>query len=87
MKGMVAVELMTLKLLKRNKVPLKGDVMLATTADEECGGEAGAGFLLRNFREKVWAPYDNNEGGDGFPTKKGNVFSLQTAEKGHKVQN
>jgi acetylornithine deacetylase/succinyl-diaminopimelate desuccinylase-like protein len=83
MKGMVAIELMTLKLLKRNNVPLKGDVMLAATADEECGGEAGAGYLLRNFREKVWAPYVINEGGGlAVPTKKGNVFPVQTAEKG-----
>ncbi|MCW4025194.1 MAG: M20/M25/M40 family metallo-hydrolase [Candidatus Bathyarchaeota archaeon] len=83
MKGMTAIELMTLKLLKRNNVPLKGDVMLAATADEECGGEAGAGYLLRNFREKVWAPYVINEGGGlAVPTKKGNVFPVQTAEKG-----
>jgi acetylornithine deacetylase/succinyl-diaminopimelate desuccinylase-like protein len=83
MKGMVAVELMTLKLLKRNNIPLQGDVMLAATADEECGGEAGAGYLLRNFREKIWAPYVINEGGGlAVPTKKGNVFTVQTAEKG-----
>src|SRR5664280_2841556 len=33
MKGMTAVEVMTLLLLKRNKVPLKGDIVLAATAD------------------------------------------------------
>jgi acetylornithine deacetylase/succinyl-diaminopimelate desuccinylase-like protein len=83
MKGMVACELMTLKLLKRNKVPLKGDVLLAATADEESGGEAGAGYLLRNYKENVWAPYVINEGGGlAVPTKKGNVFTVQTAEKG-----
>jgi len=48
MKGMTAIEVLTLKLLKRNKIPLKGDVVLAATADEEKGGEAGAGYLMRN---------------------------------------
>ena len=43
MKGMTAIELMALKLLKRNGVKLKGDVVLAATADEEQGGNAGAG--------------------------------------------
>jgi acetylornithine deacetylase/succinyl-diaminopimelate desuccinylase-like protein len=83
MKGMVACELMALKLLKRNNIPLKGDVLLAATADEESGGEAGAGYLLRNHKEKVWAPYVINEGGGlAVPSKKGNVFTVQTAEKG-----
>ena len=56
---------------------------MAATADEEKGGEEGAGYLLRNYREKVWCPYVLNEGGGlATPTKKGNVFTVQTAEKG-----
>ncbi len=83
MKGMTAVELVTLKLLKKNKVPIKGDIVLAATADEERGGEEGAGYLLRNHKEKVWCPYVLNEGaGLAIPQKKGNVFPVQTAEKG-----
>jgi acetylornithine deacetylase/succinyl-diaminopimelate desuccinylase-like protein len=83
MKGMTAVEVLTLKLLKRNKVPLKGDVVLAATADEEQGGEEGAGYLMRNYREKIWCPYVLNEGGGlAIPQKNGNVFPVQTAEKG-----
>src|SRR4030066_2312851 len=46
MKGMTAIEVMALKLLKRNKVKLKGDVILAATADEEQGGLAGGDFVL-----------------------------------------
>ena len=53
MKGMTAVEVMALKLLKRNNVKLKGDVILAATADEEKGGEAGAGWLVQNHPDKV----------------------------------
>ena len=83
MKGMTAVEVFTLKLLKKNKIPLKGDVVLAATADEEKGGEGGAGYLLRNHKEKIWCPYVLNEGGGlAFPQKMGNVYPVQTAEKG-----
>jgi acetylornithine deacetylase/succinyl-diaminopimelate desuccinylase-like protein len=83
MKGMTAVEVVTLKLLKKNKVPLKGDVVLAGTADEEKGGEEGAGYLLRNHKKKIWCPYVLNEGGGlAIPQKGGNVYPVQTAEKG-----
>jgi acetylornithine deacetylase/succinyl-diaminopimelate desuccinylase-like protein len=83
MKGMTAVEVLTLLLLKRNKIPLKGDVVLAAMADEEKGGEEGAGYLLKNHKEKVWCPYVLNEGGGlAIPQKKGNVYPVQTAEKG-----
>jgi acetylornithine deacetylase/succinyl-diaminopimelate desuccinylase-like protein len=83
MKGMTAVEVMTLLLLKRNKIPLKGDIVLAATADEEKGGEEGVGYLLRNHKEKVWCPYVLNEGGGlAIPQKRSNVYPVQTAEKG-----
>jgi acetylornithine deacetylase/succinyl-diaminopimelate desuccinylase-like protein len=56
---------------------------LAATADEEKGGEAGAGYLLQHHREKIWCPYVLNEGGGlAIPQKKGDVFTVQTAEKG-----
>ena len=83
MKCMTAIEIMVIKLLKKNNVKLKGDVVLAATADEEQGGEEGAGYLLRHHREKVWCPYVINEGGGlAIPSKKGYVFPVQTAEKG-----
>ena len=83
MKGMTAIEAMTMKLLKRNNVKLKGDVLLAATADEEKGGFAGVDYLLRNHREEVFADYVLNEGGGlGIPTLNRNVFTVQTAEKG-----
>jgi acetylornithine deacetylase/succinyl-diaminopimelate desuccinylase-like protein len=83
MKGMTAIEVMVMKLLKRNDVTLKGDVVLAATADEEQGGLSGADYLLRNYPEKIFAPYVLNEGGGlAIPTQGGNVFTVQTAEKG-----
>ena len=83
MKSMTACEVLVMELLKRNNVKLKGDVVLAATADEEEGGEEGAGYLLQHSREKIWCPYVINEGGGlSVPTGKGNVFTVQTAEKG-----
>ena len=69
--------------LKRNNVKLKGDVLLAATADEEKGGFDGAGYLLANHKDKVYADYVLNEGGGAaVPTKNGNVFTVNAAEKG-----
>ncbi|MEM3873837.1 MAG: M20/M25/M40 family metallo-hydrolase [Candidatus Bathyarchaeia archaeon] len=83
MKSMTAMEVMVMKLLKRNNVKLKGDVILAATADEERGGEAGAGWLVRHHLEKVRADYVINEGGgQAIPMDGKNVFTIQTAEKG-----
>jgi acetylornithine deacetylase/succinyl-diaminopimelate desuccinylase-like protein len=83
MKGMTAIEVMVMKLLKRNGVKLKGDVILAATADEEQGGLSGADYLLRNYTDKIFAPYVLNEGGGlAIPTQNRNVFTVQTAEKG-----
>jgi acetylornithine deacetylase/succinyl-diaminopimelate desuccinylase-like protein len=83
MKGMTAIEVMVLKLLKRNDVKLKGDVILAATADEEMGGLGGADYLLRNHKEKVFAEYVLNEGGgSAIPLRNKNVYTVNTAEKG-----
>jgi acetylornithine deacetylase/succinyl-diaminopimelate desuccinylase-like protein len=83
MKCMTAIEIMVIKLLMENHVKLKGDIVLEATADEEQGGEKGAGYLLQHYREKVWCPYVINEGGGlAIPSKRGYVFPVQTAEKG-----
>lgn len=83
MKSMTAVETMVMKLLKRDEEQLKGDLILAATADEEKGGEAGAGWLVRNHFDKVRADYVLNEGGGtAIPTNGCKVFTIQTAEKG-----
>ncbi len=51
MKGPAIVELMSIVLMKRRAVPLKGDIIFLGTADEEAGGALGAGFLLEKHAE------------------------------------
>jgi len=83
MKSMTAMEVVVMKLLQRNNVKLKGDILLAATADEERGGEQGAGWLTRNYPEKIRADYVINEGGGlAIPVDGKNIFTIQTAEKG-----
>jgi acetylornithine deacetylase/succinyl-diaminopimelate desuccinylase-like protein len=83
MKSMTAIEVTVLKLLKRSGAKLKGDVALAATADEERGGEAGAGWLARSLPERVRTEYVINEG-DGLmmPVDGRSVFTVGSAEKG-----
>jgi acetylornithine deacetylase/succinyl-diaminopimelate desuccinylase-like protein len=83
MKGMTAIEVMVMKLLKRNGVKLKGDVILAATADEEMGGLGGVDFLLRTRPEKIFAEYVLNEGGgSSISTRYKRIYTINTAEKG-----
>ena len=83
MKSMTAVEVMVMKLLKRQHVELKGDIILAATADEEKGGEEGAGWLTRNCPEKIRADYVINEGGGlAVLVNDKSMYTVQTAEKG-----
>lgn len=83
MKSMTAIEVMVLILLKRNNISLKGDLILAATADEEKGGFNGVKYLMENYREKILADYVINEGGGiGIPINHKTLFTVQNAEKG-----
>jgi acetylornithine deacetylase/succinyl-diaminopimelate desuccinylase-like protein len=84
MKGPAVVELMTLLLLKRLKVPLASDVIFLGTADEEAGGALGAGFLLEKHSELFKdVGLVLNEGGGIRLGKDGKVreYSVSLAEK------
>jgi acetylornithine deacetylase/succinyl-diaminopimelate desuccinylase-like protein len=80
--GMAALALEVLVLLQRERTPLRRDVILAWTGDEESGG-AGVRWLLDHRPESIQAAFALNEGGmvrlgeDGKPT----WVELQTAEK------
>jgi len=82
-KSLVAIEAVVMKLLVRNEADLKGDVIFAATADEETGGTAGVGWLVKNHPDKIRADYVVNEGGGhSIPLKGKHIFTVQTAEKG-----
>lgn len=81
-KGMLAIEAMTLALIKRAEVPLRRDIILLATAGEEAGGGPGIKWMLERHRSKLDAAFALNEGGrvifrDGKPL----YIALQTEEK------
>src|SRR5437764_8347450 len=63
MKNMVTMEAMTMLLLKRSGVSLKRDVIFMAAADEEVGGNQGAGWVVTNRPELIQSEYALNEGG------------------------
>ena len=83
MKNMVAMELMTMLLLKRTGLPLKRDVIFMAAADEEAGGYQGAGWVAQHYPELIRAEYALNEGGgNGLEINDKLYYAIQTAEKG-----
>lgn len=79
----VAVEAMTMILLKRQGAKLNGTLIFAATADEEAGAQYGCGWLVSNVPDKVRAEYVLNEGG-GAPVKIGSkiFYTIGFGEKG-----
>jgi len=83
MKHMVTMEAMTMLLLKRSGVPLQRDVIFMAAADEEVGGQQGAGWVVENRPELIQSEYALNEGGGiGFEINGRRYYPVQTAEKG-----
>lgn len=83
MKQHAAMSVMVLKLLKRKGVRLNQDLVFAGTADEETGGEVGAGFLVSEHPDLVQAEYMLGEvGGMNMQVGKADVVPIQVAEKG-----
>ncbi len=76
-------QLQVLLLCKRLGLPLKRDLVLVATADEELGSNCGAKWLAQHHPEVFDAEYGINEGGgfallvDGRP-----LYTCQVGEKG-----
>ena len=66
-KGMLAANLETMLLLKRNVIDKGGtlsrDVIFVANSDEEASGEWGMGWLIENHPELIRAEFALNEGG------------------------
>jgi acetylornithine deacetylase/succinyl-diaminopimelate desuccinylase-like protein len=82
-KDMAAIFAQTMVALKRDRVPLDRDVILALTADEEGGDDNGVQWLLAHRRPLVEAAYViNGDGGDPL-MRDGKVYArnVQASEK------
>lgn len=88
MKGHTIMQIMTMILIKRHKIPLKRKLMLLALADEETTNKYGARFMT-SVHKDIFKGYKYviNEGGLGTigvgPVIKGSkIFNVQFAEKG-----
>ncbi len=82
-KELVAMELMVMLLLKREGKPLARDIIFMANADEEAGGNLGAGWMVDHHPELINAEYAINEGGGIAVDILGKrFFTVQTGEKG-----
>lgn len=85
-KGMLAANLMTTLLLKRELsatgATLSRDVVFLATSDEEAGGEWGMGWLVKHHPEVLEAEFALNEGGRTRVIEGGQRYlAVQSAEK------
>ena len=81
-KAMAAIFTTLFLRLATDHTPLRRDVILALTADEEAGNENGADWLLREHRELVDGSLVLNEGGGGWLRQgKYLVLAMQASEK------
>jgi acetylornithine deacetylase/succinyl-diaminopimelate desuccinylase-like protein len=83
-KDMAAIFAQTLLRLKRERVPLDRDVILALTADEEGGDDNGVQWLLAHRRELIDAAFGIN-GDAGDPVMKDGQVYLRNVEASEKV--
>ncbi len=84
MKGMGAIEVMTMVWLARLDVPLRRDVILLAVADEEVGNH-GARHVIEERWDELGCSHMINEGGFGVPDvlfDGQTIFGISTAEKG-----
>lgn len=82
-KQLAAYELMVMLLLKRKRVPLDRDVIFMANADEETGGRAGAGWMVKEHADLIRSEFAINEGGGcGTEILGKRIYGVQTGEKG-----
>ena len=82
MKGMGIMELMAFVLAKREKLPLRKDLVLVVCCDEETGSRQGAEYLTQNHPLELEAAWVLNEGGSGWKMGDWETVLLGFGEKG-----
>ncbi|MBI3552503.1 MAG: M20/M25/M40 family metallo-hydrolase [Elusimicrobia bacterium] len=84
MKHMAAQSLVALLQIKRKGLRLKRDLIFAGVADEEAGGQAGAGYLVDHRPELIKAEFCMTEvGGIATPIGDTVIVPVQVAQKGY----
>ncbi len=82
-KDLAAMQLMVMLLLKRENKSHARDVIWMANADEETGGNLGAGWMVKEHPDLIRAEYALNEGaGFTIDVAGRRFFTLQVAEKG-----
>ncbi len=84
MKSQVAAEVAAaVELARSGWRPARGELLIAAVVDEETGGDLGAGWLTREYPEKVRCDLLLNEGGGAFFQYGGQrYYGVCCAEKG-----
>ena len=82
-KSMGIVEMMALLILRREKVPLKRDVLFLATADEETGGKWGVQWSMENIPSLKESEYALNEGSYVLLNKEGiaDQYGISNSQK------
>ncbi len=82
-KDLLAAQVVAALELISEGVKLNGELIIAAMADEEKGGNLGAGYLVKNCPEKIMADFAINEGADQPIFHAGKmVYFFQVGEKG-----
>jgi acetylornithine deacetylase/succinyl-diaminopimelate desuccinylase-like protein len=77
MKSLGIAQFVTLLTLHRSKAKLKRDVIFLATADEEAGGQQGAGWFAKQHPELLYnAEFLVNEGGGNSADETGKVLAV-----------
>ena len=85
MKGMGVMELVSLLIHHRERLPLRRDLVFMAVADEEAGSGCGVEFLDREHPEVLDSEYVINEGGGGSTEVLGvarDTINIGVSEKG-----
>ena len=83
MKGFLAMYLQVFLQARREKLPLKRDLILAAVADEEAGFDHGSKFLVDHHRSLIEAEYGVTEGGALTMHAAGRrLYPIQVSERG-----
>ncbi|MHA1379576.1 MAG: M20/M25/M40 family metallo-hydrolase [Candidatus Helarchaeota archaeon] len=82
-KNLVTTEVISLIKANREGFKPKGDIIYCAVADEECGGDYGARWVVANLWDKIKCDFVINEGGGiELPFGKTPKYLVQIAEKG-----